>query len=91
MGEVIYFYGSIRSSLLFAQCHNIYGAPHGARHVIERAAHALIFSSAVVQEGSLEDLWKLFNGTLLICDIVKHYFRVKSEKKIISESKCSTN
>ena len=71
------------SSFLFAHCHNIHGiAPHGARHVIETAALAPISSSAVVQEGSLEDWWKLFNGTLLICDIVKVYFRVKSEKRL---------
>ena len=43
------------SSLLFAHCHNIHGiAPHGARHVIETAAHAHISLSAVVEKGSLE-------------------------------------
>ena len=51
-----YWSSSIWSSFLFAQCHNIHGiAPHGARHVIETAAHASISSSAVVKEGSLED------------------------------------
>ena len=54
------FYGPIwssllQSSLLFAHCHNIHGiAPHGARHVIETAAHAHISLSAVVEKGSLE-------------------------------------
>ena len=43
------------SSLLFAHCHNIHGiAPHGARHVIETAAHAPISLAAVVEKGSLE-------------------------------------
>ena len=40
---------------VFAHCHNIYGiAPCGAKHVIETAAYAHIFLSAVVQKGSLE-------------------------------------
>ena len=35
--------------------HNIHGiSPHGARHVIETAAHAHISLSAVVEKGSLE-------------------------------------
>jgi len=62
-------------------CHNIYGiAPCGAKHVIETAAYAHISLSAVVQKGSLDLYWELFDSEILICDILKLYCRVKSEK-----------
>ena len=38
-----------------AHCRTIYGiAAHGSTHVIDTAAHCLISSSAVVQEGGQE-------------------------------------
>ena len=47
--------GPLWSSLLFVHCHTINGsAPHGAGHVIETAAYAHIFLSAIVEKCSLE-------------------------------------
>ena len=75
---VLLWSSSLWSSLLLAHCRNVDCiTAHGVMHVLESAAHAPICSSAVVQEGSLEDYCYLF---ILISDIVNLYFRVNMVK-----------